>query len=428
MEHSHLYKIHLQRSKVLISTIPKTPREVFKRKFLEIVVYEIIIFAAKVLGFWKRPFQKASSDVERMTYLDKVYWLFKLDRPISKPEKNLSIQKYLEPNKTYTLQSDHVETVFTISAVGDLLNPPNLLESSQVLYKDLSEDLFSSDLSMANLECCIHNQFQTDFEFSPRRGPLLNFTFEEFEIIKGKFNFMSTACNHSFDFGEEGVKETLNKLKECQILTNGMNLSEEQANRATIFEKHGVKIGIVSYTFGLNGHNLPRGKEYLVNTLNLNGEIEDCDFSRIQNQLNHCHENNVDFIIAHLHWGWEHEFYHRNVQTRMAHYLAEMGIDLILGHHPHVVQPVELYQTQRDSDCVVPIFYSLGNLTNGFSADFLCQSYLANFSLARVENKIRIKNLKFSRVKQIWQICARDVSPRENSQPPLFHCTLSKFI
>lgn len=87
--------------------------------------------------------------------------------------------------------------------------------------------------------------------------------------------------------------------------------------------------------------------------------------------------------IAHLHWGMEHEFYPRVAQVELARHLAELGFDVILGHHPHVVQPMECYRTRRDPDRVVPIYYSLGNLVNPFSAPYLCRSFVARITLAK---------------------------------------------
>jgi poly-gamma-glutamate synthesis protein (capsule biosynthesis protein) len=70
-------------------------------------------------------------------------------------------------------------------------------------------------------------------------------------------------------------------------------------------------------------------------------------------------------------------------QVELAHELAERGVDAIIGHHPHVIQPMELYTTKRDKNRMVPIYYSLGNLINAFSAEELCQSAVAKLSLSK---------------------------------------------
>jgi poly-gamma-glutamate synthesis protein (capsule biosynthesis protein) len=95
--------------------------------------------------------------------------------------------------------------------------------------------------------------------------------------------------------------------------------------------------------------------------------VSDIDFSQFLHQIQFCRDHNTDLIIAQLHWGMEHEYYPRPEQVEVAHHLAEMGVDIVVGHHPHLVQPMECYRTRRDPDRLVPIFYSLGNLVTPFS-------------------------------------------------------------
>jgi poly-gamma-glutamate synthesis protein (capsule biosynthesis protein) len=194
---------------------------------------------------------------------------------------------------------------------------------------------------------------------------------------------MSTACNHSLDFGMEGVESTIEILQKENIAFHGTNLNKDNISKATILEKKGFKIGMIAYTFGLNAHSPPQSHPYLVNVLNLNDAVETIDFSQIKAQVKYCHDLQVDFIMTHLHWGMEHEFYPTPAQVKVAHHLAEIGIDAIIGHHPHVVQPMELYRTKRDPHRLVPIYYSLGNLVNYFSAPFLCKSAVAHITLAK---------------------------------------------
>jgi poly-gamma-glutamate synthesis protein (capsule biosynthesis protein) len=162
-----------------------------------------------------------------------------------------------------------------------------------------------------------------------------------------------------------------------------VNLDLDQSCKATILEKQGFKIGVVSYTFGLNNYRPPQDRPYVVNRLLLNDGVAANDFQLLQRQIAYCHEQNVDFIIAQLHWGMEHEFYPLPEQLELAHHMAELGVDAIFGHHPHVIQPMEIYRTQRDPQRDVPIYYSLGNLVNYFSALYLCRSGVARLHLVK---------------------------------------------
>jgi poly-gamma-glutamate synthesis protein (capsule biosynthesis protein) len=198
-----------------------------------------------------------------------------------------------------------------------------------------------------------------------------------------KYGFLATACNHSLDFGFEGVASTIRSLVAEGIAFHGVNAQEADAFRATIIRKKEFTIGLLAYTFGLNAHKPPAERPHIVNTLRLNDGVAANDFSQLERQLQHCREEGVDFIVAHLHWGLEHEFYPTPEQVEIAHHLVEMGVDAIIGHHPHVIQPFELYRTDRDPQRVAPIFYSLGNLINGFSAPYLTRSGLARITLTK---------------------------------------------
>jgi poly-gamma-glutamate synthesis protein (capsule biosynthesis protein) len=150
-----------------------------------------------------------------------------------------------------------------------------------------------------------------------------------------------------------------------------------------IVERRGIRLGLVSYTFGLNAQRPPADRPRIVNRMNLNGPPETLEVEPLASQLARCRGADVDFVVAHLHWGMEHELYPTPAQVAVAHHLAELGIDAIVGHHPHVVQPVECYRTRRDPLRVVPVFYSLGSLVNPFSAPFLCRSRVARLELAK---------------------------------------------
>jgi poly-gamma-glutamate synthesis protein (capsule biosynthesis protein) len=113
----------------------------------------------------------------------------------------------------------------------------------------------------------------------------------------------------------------------------------------------------------------------------------------------------VDFVIAQLHWGMEYELYPTPEQVDIAHAMAELGVDAIVGHHPHVLQPLELYRTVRDPDRVVPVAYSLGNLTNPFSAPLLCRSGLLRMALhkGRASDGTLRTYVRTSRIDEVLQ-------------------------
>jgi hypothetical protein len=369
--------------------LPRTAKDIFKLNFRDKLIYNVAIWFYKITGLWKHPIQ-ASGDLETMTTLDKIYWLYKTINPIRKSYRNSGIEDIFNAKENTLVslpQNFSVQNELTLSAVGDLMPHEYLLHSKDTLYNEVWGSIFEKDIKLANLESCITAERSEKLTFGKKAGPILSYDETTFNIIKGiqgrHYDFMATACNHSLDLGIEGVESTIKILKKENIAYNGINATFEDSCKATIIAKKGFRIGILCFTFGLNACKPPKEKPYLINRLNLNDDVTNIDFSQIAKQIKYCQQNEVDFIIAQLHWGYEHELFPRPQQIKVAHQLAEMGIDCIIGHHPHVVQPVEYYQTYRDSNRIVPVFYSLGNLINPFSASYLTLSYMADVILAK---------------------------------------------
>lgn len=367
--------------------LPKTPRELVRFRFVEGIMYKTVLFFVEKTRLWKRAV-RANGDLEHMRFRDIVYWLYKTTNPIRSARAGSGLEGYFEgydrkicsPPDDFTILEE-----ITLSAAGDLIRHA-YIGNSVDLYRDIEYAIFGADIPMANLECVIFDG-DKEFEFTTDSGPSLWFSPREFDTVKGcggkTFRFLSTACNHSLDFGMEGVEATIRHLEKNGISHNGVNKNDADYDKATILERKGFRIAIISHTFGLNAHAVPPSRPKIVNYTNLNDKVERVDFSLIQSQIKHARESGADFIIAQLHWGMEHEFYPTPEQVGVAHRLAELGIDAIIGHHPHVVQPYEYYRTKRDTDRLVPVFYSLGNLINPFSADYLCLGYVVNLTLAK---------------------------------------------
>lgn len=371
------------------SPLPRTPKDLFRFPLWESLLYNGLILFFKSTGLWQYP-RPASGDIETMTFLDKVYWLYKTVHPMRHARRHSHIETYFAHRQRPEWRVPNgflSEVEVTLAAAGDLIHHPYLLNSAETIYGEVLPVLFGADISMANLECPIIADAHNAFEFSSKTAPLLYYNPAAFAVVKGykehQFSFLATACNHSLDFGVGGIASTVTTLKRLGIAQNGLNLSEEAAVRATVIERRGVRIGVIAHTFGLNGMHPPAGHPHAVNRTNLNSPLPHVDFTQIDAQIADCKTRALDFIVAHLHWGLEHEFYPTPDQVAVAHRLAEAGIDAIVGHHSHVIQPIEYYRTKRDPDRVVPIYYSLGNLINYFSAPYLCQSAVAQMTLVK---------------------------------------------
>jgi poly-gamma-glutamate synthesis protein (capsule biosynthesis protein) len=373
------------------STVPATARELFAFKPHQALFYKSILEIVDRTGLWRYP-AKATGDIEEMRLRDLVYWLYKCAKPIQHAERGSGLETFFEKQKGHRWRLPdgfRAQSELRLSAVGDLMNHAFIPNSGESLYREVRELIFGADVTMANLECVVNAEAtgQLEFTMGMKAGPPLYFQAEEFRVVSGadagRYKFMATACNHSLDFGAEGVRSTICALRDSGIAFHGMNETEASGEQMTVIETGGVRLGLVAFTFGLNAHQPPGERPRIVNRMRLNGKLTDLRVDQLAAQLRHGREAAVDFVVAHLHWGMEFEYWPRPSQLEVAHHLAEMGVDAIIGHHPHVVQPVEYYSTRRDPDRVVPIFYSLGNLTNPFSAPFMCRSGVARLDLVK---------------------------------------------
>lgn len=158
------------------------------------------------------------------------------------------------------------------------------------------------------------------------------------------FNTVSLASNHSLDKGEKGVLNTIKYFKTTNMLYNGMNDSEKMRNNFTIKEKNNITYTMLSYTTKTNGLSTPKGKEYLINIYDKEQVKKDIEAIR----------DKVDVLIVAMHWGIEYINMPNDEEKEIAEYLSSLGVDIIIGNHPHILQPI----TKIGNTIVM---YSLGN-------------------------------------------------------------------
>ena len=170
-------------------------------------------------------------------------------------------------------------------------------------------------------------------------------------FLDAGFNLVSLATNHTMDRGETGVINSVNywKSKKDKAVYSGQWISHEERAYETsqIYEKNGIKYAFFSYTTWTNGLSTPKGKEYLNNVYS--DELAYADISKVRDL--------VDVVIVAMHWGTEYSHGVSAEQTKIANYLSSIGTDIIIGAHPHVVEPVEYINNGKTF-----VIYSLGNV------------------------------------------------------------------
>ena len=169
-------------------------------------------------------------------------------------------------------------------------------------------------------------------------------------MVDAGFNLISLASNHSYDKGESGVLRSLSYWKSKDgVIFNGMAESEEERTSYQIGTKNNITYAMLSYTYGLNAESRVKelknkNKEYLVTVWDKDKAQKDIESLR----------DKVDILIVAMHWGVEYQLNPNDTQKEQAKFLADLGVDIIIGNHPHCIQPIEWI----DDTLVI---YSLGN-------------------------------------------------------------------
>ena len=175
------------------------------------------------------------------------------------------------------------------------------------------------------------------------------------------FNMVNLATNHVLDKDLEGLTYSANfwekQEQEKKIYTAGSYTSQEKRDNIKIKEKNGITYAMLAYTYGTNGLPVPEGYEYMVNLWTVYGDDK---YQAYKEQVKKDIEkvrDKVDVLIVSMHWGNEYVYEPSWYQQDAAQFLSEQGVDIIIGTHPHVIEPIEYVGNTL-------VIYSLGNLVS----------------------------------------------------------------
>lgn len=205
-------------------------------------------------------------------------------------------------------------------------------------------------------------------------------------FIDAGFNLVSLATNHTMDKGEQGVLNSYNYWSsKSNIVTAGSYNSFEERDKERVYEKNGIKYAFFSYTMWNNGLSTPRGKEYLNNEYT--PELAKADIERVKGKC--------DVIIVAMHWGTEYSTGISDKQKEVANYLSSLGVNIIIGAHPHVVEPIEYINEGKTL-----VIYSLGNFISDQVGIERLTGLMVSLNIKKVVEKqistITVENVKGS--------------------------------
>lgn len=269
-------------------------------------------------------------------------------------------------------EPEHVVSTATIASTGDLLMHKPVIDTCrqkdgtynfESVFRYLTEYSSAADYAVANLETTLYGTGKPYAGFP-------NFNCPD-EIIDGAkeagFDMLLNANNHSYDTGSDGMHRTISIIKDRGLDYTGIADTEEEV-RYLIKDINDIKIGMICYTYetntstekvALNGLPVTQADAPLVNAFDYNNL--DIFYNELAGHLESMEAEGAEATILYIHWGVEYLTYANDQQKAIAQKLCDMGIDVIVGGHPHVIQPVELLTSTTDENHKTVCLYSMGN-------------------------------------------------------------------
>lgn len=241
----------------------------------------------------------------------------------------------------------------SLVSVGDVLIHNSVYEDAKTangynfrpMFEPIRSYIETADLAIANSETIIGGS-----ELGLSSYPTFNSPYELGDDLKATgFDVVSMANNHTLDRGEKAIQNAIRHWNKIGVLQTGASRTEAEAKKVRTLTKNGITFGFLSYTYGTNGIPVPDGKDYLVNLI---------DRTQIRRDIRAAQKVS-DVVAVSMHFGNEYETVPNNEQKALAQFLADLGVQLVLGAHPHILQPSDWVTGKEGNQTYV--IYSAGN-------------------------------------------------------------------
>jgi poly-gamma-glutamate capsule biosynthesis protein CapA/YwtB (metallophosphatase superfamily) len=263
-------------------------------------------------------------------------------------EFKLDMQTIQTPTPTPSI------TKVRLSAIGDILIHNTVYQDAsqsdgtynfKPMFKEVRDIIRESDLAIANQETVIGGS-----ELGLSSYPLFNSPHEVGDaLLDSSISIVTTANNHAMDIGEKGIISASNYWNKIGMPYTGSFISQEDRDNIRTITKNSITFSFLAYSYGTNGIAIPPNKSYLVNLFD--EEIMKRDIEKAKNIS--------DVVIVSTHWGIENQTMPNDSQKSLALKIADWGADIIIGTHPHVLQPINWISRNDGKRSLV--MYSLGN-------------------------------------------------------------------
>lgn len=332
------------------------------------------------------------------------------ETPLEAPESAAKETKRTLDAQVEQIPSPAPPQTVTLMAVGDDLIHNTIYWSAEQedgsydftpIYEEISKITAAYDLACINQETILVND------------PALYANYPAFgtpvqvgdALVQAGFDVVTCATNHCYDKLDTGILDTTAFWRENypEVTLLGIHDSQQDADTLRVVEKNGIRIAMLNYTYGLN-YGAPQ-KKYMIDTLLADKVTSDLEQA----------ERGADFTIVFAHWGEEGQFTENQFQRDWAQRMADSGADLIIGAHPHVVQPLKTVTASDGRQ--VPVFYSLGNFVSHQLDASQMLGGMASVELTKTDRGVEITNCEL--LPTINVITHRDVTGGFDYQPML---------
>ncbi len=298
---------------------------------------------------------------------------------------NASTKNNNSKNNSITSKTEVSESYATVLSIGDIMAHSTQITGAKTgdgydfsgYFKETSSYYQKADLAIGNLELT----FGGTESGSYRGYPTFNTPDQLADAIKNSgISMLMTANNHSYDTKLLGLKRTVSVLEEKGIAYTGTRKTEDTPIYQ-VKEINNIKIGIVNFTYEtqaviegrkyLNGLLLATEAESLVNTFSY--QNINAFYTKAKDVIKNMKKQGAEYITFYMHWGEEYQLKANTWQKSIAQNLSNMGVDMIIGGHPHVVQPMELIHSEDGENTTVCI-YSLGNAVSNQRRELISNS------------------------------------------------------
>jgi len=239
------------------------------------------------------------------------------------------------------------------------------------MYDGIADLIKSADIAFVNQETPIAGS-----EYGYSGHPNFNSPREAGDtLVDLGFDIINIANNHMLDKKEIGLLKTIEYWETKDVLLLGAFRNAEDYDKIRVYEEHGVKIAFLTYTYSTNGMTLDIGSKHIIP---MQSEVD------LRRQILLAKEAG-DLVFVSMHWGNEDEYVPSSTQKYLAQIMVDMGVDVIIGHHPHVVQPI-IWAENADGHRTL-IIYSLGNLISTMHPSYNMVGMMVTFDIIKEPNE-----------------------------------------